>query len=158
MSDKLRWEWTHEARYRAWAQSLHDLESSYCVEMPLSLGDPCTRLLFSERLDRVAQRWEAIEKEQLNGAYEVWMESLRKGLRRLLLNHEEVDFRAGLLIDLVEVFSHDGGCRVMTPVIAVITGGGGTVYLGMLEELNDEDFWADRILLRAELEWMENPD
>ena len=155
---KLRWEWTHEVRYRAWAQSLHDLASSFCVEMPLTLGEPCTRLLFSARLDRVAQRWKSIEKEQLSGAYEEWMESLRKGLRRALLNCEDLDIHAGLLCEFVEVFAHDGGCRVMTPVVAVITGGGGTVYLGLLAELEDEDFWVDRLLLRTELEWMEDPE
>lgn len=156
--NKLRWEWSQEARYRSWAQSLHDIPSSFCVEIPLTLGEPCTRLLFSERLDRVVEGWRAIEKTQHNGAFEEWLESLRKSLRRVLLNHEEVDIHAGLLCDLVEVYSHDGACRVMTPVIAVITGGGGTVYLGMLTELADEDFWTDRLLLRTELEWMDDPE
>ena len=158
MSNKLRWEWTQEARYRAWAISVQDAPSSFCVEMPLTLGEPCTRLLFSERLDRVIEGWRTIEKTQMNGAFEEWLESLRKSLRRVLLNHEEVDIYGGLLADLVEVYSHDGACRVMTPVVAVITGGGGTVYLGVLAELEDEDFWADRVLLRAELEWRDDPE
>ena len=158
MSSKLRWEWTQEARYRAWAISVQDAPSSFCVEMPLTLGEPCTRLLFSERLDRVIEGWRSIEKTHHNGAFEEWMESLRQSLRRVFLNNDEVDIHGGLLIDLVEVYAHDGACRVMTPVVAVITGGGGTVYLGMLAELEDEDFWTDRLLLRTELDWMENPD